>query len=109
MKIVLRGKLIALSTFMKKIGVISHYQFDSIPESSRTKRSKHTQQEWRTENKLRTEINQLQTKITTQRIRETKKWFFEKINKIERNPYPNQWKDRDIISKLVKSQIKKET
>jgi hypothetical protein len=34
--------------------------------------------------KLRGEINQLETKKTVQRINETKSWFFEKINKIDK-------------------------
>jgi hypothetical protein len=44
MKAVVRGKLIALSAFKKKLERI-HYQFDSTPESSSTKRSKFTQEE----------------------------------------------------------------
>jgi hypothetical protein len=35
--------------------------------------------------KIRTEINEIETKKTTQRINETKSWFFEKINKIDRS------------------------
>jgi hypothetical protein len=34
--------------------------------------------------KIRAEINEIQTKKTTQRINETKSWFFENINKITR-------------------------
>ena len=34
--------------------------------------------------KLRAEINKVETKATIQRINETKSWFFEKINKIDR-------------------------
>jgi hypothetical protein len=34
--------------------------------------------------KLRDEIDQLETKRTIQRITETKRWFFEKINKIDK-------------------------
>jgi hypothetical protein len=33
---------------------------------------------------LRAEINEIETKKNTQRISETKSWFFEKINKIDR-------------------------
>jgi hypothetical protein len=33
--------------------------------------------------KIRTEINEIETKKTLQRINETKSWFFEKINKID--------------------------
>jgi hypothetical protein len=34
--------------------------------------------------KIRAEINGIETKDTIQRINETKSWFFEKINKIDR-------------------------
>jgi hypothetical protein len=33
--------------------------------------------------KLRAEINQVETKITTQRINKSRRWFFEKINPID--------------------------
>jgi hypothetical protein len=35
-------------------------------------------------NKLRAEINQMETKRTIQRSNETRSWFFEKINKMEK-------------------------
>ena len=35
-------------------------------------------------NKLRAEINQVETKRTIQRINKTCSWFFEKINKIDK-------------------------
>jgi hypothetical protein len=35
--------------------------------------------------KIRAEINKIETKKTIQRINETKSWFFEKINKIDRS------------------------
>jgi hypothetical protein len=34
--------------------------------------------------KLRPEINQVETKRTIQRINQTRSWFFEKINKIDK-------------------------
>jgi hypothetical protein len=34
--------------------------------------------------KIRADINEIETKKTIQRINETKSWFFEKINKIDR-------------------------
>jgi hypothetical protein len=36
-------------------------------------------------NKLRAEINQVETKRTIQRINQTRSWFFEKINKIDKH------------------------
>jgi hemerythrin len=43
--------------------------------------------------KIRAEINEIETKKTIQRINETKSWFFEKINKIDR-PLANLTKMR---------------
>ena len=43
--------------------------------------------------KLRAEINKVETRRTIQRINETKRWFFEKINKIDK-----------LLSKLTKQQ-----
>ena len=34
--------------------------------------------------KIRAEINELETKKTTEKINETKSWFFEKINKLDK-------------------------
>jgi hypothetical protein len=35
--------------------------------------------------KLRAEINQIETKRTTQRINNMRSWFFEKINKLDKS------------------------
>jgi preprotein translocase subunit SecA len=43
--------------------------------------------------KIRAEINEIETKKTMQRINETKCWFFEKINKINK-PLANLTKMR---------------
>jgi alpha/beta superfamily hydrolase len=43
--------------------------------------------------KIRAEINKIKTRKTIQRINETKHWFFEKINKIDR-PLANLTKMR---------------
>ena len=45
MKAVLRGKLIAVSASNKEARMSIHSQLDSTPKSSRTKRSKYTQEE----------------------------------------------------------------
>ena len=39
---------------------------------------------WQEIIKLRTKINQVETKRTIQRIKQTRSWFFEKINKIDK-------------------------
>jgi hypothetical protein len=85
MKAVLRGKLIALSVFKKKLertytsSLTAHLKALKQKEANSHKRSR--QQEII---KLKGEINQVETKITTQRINQTRSWFFEKINKIDK-------------------------
>jgi hypothetical protein len=46
MKAVLRGKSIALSASKMKLEWAIHYQLDSTPESSKTKGSKFTHEEY---------------------------------------------------------------
>ena len=60
-------------------------------EANTPKRSR-----WREIIKVKAEINQLETKRTMQRINETKSWFFEKINKIEK-PLAKLTKGRENI------------
>jgi predicted RNA-binding Zn ribbon-like protein len=48
--------------------------------------------------KIRAEINEIETKKTAQRINETKSWFFEKINKIDR-PLANL-REKNQISRI---------
>ncbi|KAL6081242.1 hypothetical protein STEG23_038390 [Scotinomys teguina] len=94
MKAVLRGKFIALNVHMKKLekshinDLTAHLKALEIeePKSPRRNRRKEII-------KLRAEINKIETKKTIQRINETKRWFFEKINKIDKP-----------LSRLTKSQ-----
>jgi hypothetical protein len=46
--------------------------------------------------KFRAEINQVETKITIQRINQTRSWFFEKINKI----FLREHRDSILINKF---------
>jgi hypothetical protein len=39
---------------------------------------------WKEIIKLRTEINQIETKRTIEKMNQTRAWFFEKINKIDK-------------------------
>jgi hypothetical protein len=85
MKAVLRGKLIALSASKKKLereytsSLTAHLEVLERKEANSPKRSRR--QEMIT---LRAEINQVETKRTIQRINQTRSWFFEKINKIDK-------------------------
>jgi hypothetical protein len=102
MKAFQRGKLIALSASKKKLDrahtsiLITHLKALEQKEANLPKRSK--QQEII---KLRGKINQVDTR-TIQRINQMRRWFFEKINKID-NPISRLTKghrDSILINKI---------
>jgi hypothetical protein len=85
MKTVLGEKLIALSIAKKKLGraytssLTAHLKALEQEEENSPKRSRRQEII-----KLRAEINQVETKRTIQIINQTRSWFFEKINKIDK-------------------------
>jgi hypothetical protein len=85
MKAVLRRKLIALSVSKAKqeraytTSLTAHLKALEQKEANTPKRSR-----WQEIIRLRAEINQVETKRTTQRINKTRSWFFKKINKIDK-------------------------
>jgi hypothetical protein len=85
MKAVLKEKLIALNASKKKLeraytsSSTAHLKALQQKEADTPKRSR--QQEIIN---LRAEINQVETKRTSQRINKIRSWFFEKINKIDK-------------------------
>jgi hypothetical protein len=85
MKAVLKGKLIGLSASKKKhkraytSNLTAHLKTLEQKEANTPKRSR-----WQEIIKLRIDINQVETKRTIQRINQTRSWFFEKINKIDK-------------------------
>jgi hypothetical protein len=85
MKAFLRGKLIALSASKKKLerayfsSLTTHLKALEQKEANSPKRSR-----WQEIIKLRSEINQVETRRTIQRINQRRSWFFEKINKIDK-------------------------
>jgi hypothetical protein len=84
-KAVLRGTLISLSASKKKLeraytsSLIAHLEALELKEANSPKRSRRQEII-----KLKAEINQMETKRIIQRINQTRSWFFEKINKIEK-------------------------
>ena len=84
MKAFLRGKLIALSASKKKLqrvhisSLTTHLKALEQKEANSHKRSRLQEII-----KLRGEINQVEIR-TIQRINQTRSWFFEKINKIDK-------------------------
>lgn len=85
MKAFLRGKHIALSASKKKrerahmSSLTTHLKALEKKEANSPKRSR-----WQEIIKLRGEINQVESRRTIQRINQTRSWFFEKINKIDK-------------------------
>ena len=85
MKAILREKHIALSASQKKLeraytsNLTAQLKALEQKEADTPKRSR--QQEII---KLRAEIDPIETKRTIQSINKTKRWFFEKINKIDK-------------------------
>jgi hypothetical protein len=83
-KAVQRGRLIALSASKKKLerahtsSLTAHLKTLEKKEANSPKRSRRQEII-----KLGAEINQVKTKRPIQRINQTRKWFFEKINKID--------------------------
>jgi hypothetical protein len=85
MKAVIRGELIALTASKKKLEraytsrLTAHLEALELKEANSPKSSRKQEII-----KLRAEINQVETKRTIQRINQTRSWFFEKINKIDK-------------------------
>ena len=85
MKAFLIGKLIALRASKKKLerehtsSLTAHLKALEQKEANAPNMSR-----WQEIIKLREEINQVKTKRTIQRINQTRRWFFEKINKIDK-------------------------
>ena len=57
--------------------------------------------------KIRVEIDEMETKKTIENINETKSWFFEKINKIDK-PLADSSRKRGRGLKSIKLEMKKE-
>ena len=84
-KAVLRGKFIAIQARLRKwekaqINKLTlHLKQLEREEQTRPKVSRRKEII-----KIRAEINEIETKKTKEKINETKSWFFEKINKIDK-------------------------
>jgi hypothetical protein len=92
-KAVLRGKFTAKSTYIKRTersqinDLVPYLKLLEKQEQAKPKTSR------REIIRIRAKINEIETKETIQRINETKSWFFEKINNIDR-PLENLTKMR---------------
>ena len=103
MKAVLREKFIALSACKKKLErtytsrLTAHLEALELKEANSPKRSKLQEII-----KIRAAINHAETKRTIQRIHQTRSWFFEKINKIDKSlaKLTRGHKDNVLINKI---------
>ena len=84
-KAVLRGKFIAIQAYLKKIetaqisNLTIHLQ-ELEEQQQRQPRASTTKEI----TKIRAELNDIETKSTILRISESRSWFFQKINKIDK-------------------------
>jgi hypothetical protein len=104
-KAVLRGNFIAMSAYIKRtqrsqINDLT-VQLKLLEKQEQTNPKTNRREETI---KIRAEINEIETKKNIRRINETKSWFFENINKIDR-PLANLTKmrrEKTQISKIRK-------
>ena len=84
-KAVLRGKFIAIQSYLRKQEK-SQINNLNLHLKQREKEKQIEPNVSRTKKiiKIRAEINEIETKKTTEKINETKSWFFEKINRIDK-------------------------
>ena len=83
-KALLRGKFIAIQAYLKKMETFQTnnltLQLQELEEQQRQPRAS-TRNEI---TKMRAELNDIETRSTILRINESRSWFFEKINKINK-------------------------
>ena len=83
-KAVLRGKFIAIQANLKKNRNISNKQPNTIPTRTGGTIRKPRASRRKEITKIRAELNDIETKSTILRINESRSWYFEKINKIDK-------------------------
>ena len=84
-KAVLRGNFIAIQTYLKKIETFQTNNLTLRLQELEEQQQRQPRASTRKEiTKIRAELNDIETKSTTLRINESRSWFFEKINKIEK-------------------------
>ena len=106
-KAILRGKFIAIQSYLKKKRKISNnitLHSKPLEKEEQTKPKVSRRKEII---KIRAEINEIETKKTMAKINETKSGFFAKINKIDK-PLARLIKKKGKGCKSVKLEMKKE-
>ena len=84
-KAVLRGKFIAIQTYLKKIET---FQINNLTLRLRELKEQEQRQPRASRRKeitkIRAELNDIEAKTTIVRINESRRWFFEKVKKIDK-------------------------
>ena len=84
-KAVLTGKFIAIQAYLKKQEKSRiNYLTLHLKELQKEEQTKPKVSRRKEIKKIRTEINEIETKKTIAKINKAKSWFFEKINKIDK-------------------------
>ena len=96
-KVVIRGKYVAMQAFLKKEEMSQIHNLTlQLKELGKEKQIKPKATRRREIINSRAEINAIEPKITVEQINETKSWFFERINKI----------DKPLASLIKKKKVK---
>ena len=84
-KAVLRGKFIAIQAYLKKTETFQTNNLTICLQELEEQQQRQPRASRRKEiTKIRTELNDIETKSTILRINESRSWFFEKIKKINK-------------------------
>ena len=84
-KAVLRGKFIVLQAYLKRIQTSQINKLTIHLQELEEQQQRQPRASRRKEiTKIRAELNDIETKSTIVRINESKSWFYEKINKIDK-------------------------
>ena len=84
-KAVLRGKFIAIQAYLKKLETVQTNNLTLRLQELEEQQQRQPRASRRKEiTKIRAELNDIETKSTILRVNESRSWFFEKINKIDK-------------------------
>jgi bisphosphoglycerate-independent phosphoglycerate mutase (AlkP superfamily) len=99
----LRGKFVAISTYIKKTGTsqISSLMVH-LKQLEKQEQIKSQNNRLREMTKIKAELNEIKIKQTIQRINEIKRWFFEKITKINKLlANMTKWRKKTQINNII--------
>ena len=101
-KAILRGKFIAIQAHLRKQEKAQLNKLTLHRKQLKREQTRPTVSRKKEIVKLRAEINEIETKKTTEKINETKSWYFEKVNKIYKHlaRLIKQERERTQINKI---------